>query len=145
MVESLGPHGFNELRECVICSKMLEGHRAGGVHCTAHLGDGEQDVEEGGEGELAVAGAAAALKAGAVVAHIHIGQRLNELHQEGHDGVQPVRAHLLAHERRQRTCCRADPAVQHIRRARQVHLRRDDICCQIKLLTKFWIWQQILV
>ena len=36
----------------------------------------------------------APLQAAAVVAHVDVGQALDEGHQDGHDGVQPVRAHL---------------------------------------------------
>lgn len=86
------------------------------IERVAHLADGEEDVEEGRERESAVAVAATALETGAVVAHVDVGQLLDELHQEGHHRVQPVRAHLLAHERRQRARGRADPSVQHVGR-----------------------------
>lgn len=87
-----------------------------------HLADSEEDVKEGGQRELAVPGAAAAFEAGAVVAHVDVGQRLDELHQEGHHCVQPVCAHLFAHERCQRPRRSADPPVQHIGGARQINL-----------------------
>lgn len=63
-----------------------------------HLAHGEENIKEGGEREFAVVCAAAAFEAGAVVAHIDVGQGLDELHQARHHSVEPVCAHLLAHE-----------------------------------------------
>ena len=86
------------------------------------LADGEQHIIERHESHHGILTPLGPLQPPPVVAHINVGQVVDELQQHWNHGVQPVTIHLLTHETCQTSRCRIYPPVQNITCFAHIHL-----------------------
>ena len=86
------------------------------------LANSEQHIVQGDQGHEGIVCALGTLQPPPVVAHIDVGQVVDELDQHRHHSVQPVPVHLLCYKAGEGARGGVDPSVQDIAGLGDVHL-----------------------